>query len=114
MPPLPARRAPLVDDAEPSEMEQLNEGDALEALGVDLLVASSSIPDHMAEWEDEVDGDGSVKRVCRDCRAPVRPDPRPEEMCIFLHALRYEMQLGSFETAPPRWAQEEWRWGMVV
>jgi tRNA pseudouridine32 synthase len=95
-------------------MAQLDEAGALAALGVD-----PSLQAPLPMVEDEIDaGDGTVVvdgvRLCDDCRSPLKADPRPEEMCIFLHALRYEMSLGSFETEEPAWAREDWTWGNPV
>ncbi|KAF7362480.1 PseudoU-synth-2 domain-containing protein [Mycena venus] len=38
------------------------------------------------------------------------PDPKPEKLYIFLHALRYTTSLGKFETPMPEWAEEGWEW----
>ncbi|KAF8529850.1 pseudouridine synthase [Gautieria morchelliformis] len=47
---------------------------------------------------------------CTECYLPLHPDPEPERLYIFLHALRYTTSLGSFETKMPAWAQEGWTW----
>ena len=47
---------------------------------------------------------------CSECYLPLHPDPKPEKLYIFLHALRYELSLGCFETEMPEWAKEEWKW----
>ncbi|KAJ6534038.1 pseudouridine synthase [Mycena vulgaris] len=47
---------------------------------------------------------------CPECYLPLRPDPKPEKLYIFLHALRYTTSLGKFETPMPEWAQEGWEW----
>jgi tRNA pseudouridine32 synthase len=101
IPTLPQRREPPADDAEPSTHPQLNPSEALAGLAADGTVG-----------EGEVEENGV--RLCADCRTPIRADPRPEEMCIFLHALRYEMTLGAFETDPPAWAAESWTWGSSI
>ncbi|KAJ7750120.1 pseudouridine synthase [Mycena maculata] len=47
---------------------------------------------------------------CPECYLPLHPDPKPEKLYIFLHALRYTTSLGTFETPMPEWAQEGWEW----
>jgi len=47
---------------------------------------------------------------CPECYLPLHPDPKPERLYIFLHALKYTTSLGSFETEMPEWAQEGWNW----
>ncbi|KAL4079052.1 pseudouridine synthase [Scleroderma citrinum] len=47
---------------------------------------------------------------CPDCYLPLHPDPIPEKLYIFLHALKYTTSLGSFETEMPEWASEGWEW----
>lgn len=47
---------------------------------------------------------------CPECYLPLHPDPKPERLYIFLHALRYTTNLGSFETGLPEWAAEGWTW----
>ncbi|KAG0708548.1 pseudouridine synthase [Suillus ampliporus] len=47
---------------------------------------------------------------CPECYLPLHPDPKPEKLYIFLHALRYTTSLGCFETDIPEWAAEGWKW----
>jgi tRNA pseudouridine32 synthase len=47
---------------------------------------------------------------CPECYLPLHPDPKPERLYIFLHALRYTTSLGSFETELPEWAAVGWTW----
>ncbi|KAG6332971.1 hypothetical protein ID866_6114 [Astraeus odoratus] len=47
---------------------------------------------------------------CPECYLPLHPDPKPEKLYIFLHALKYTTSLGSFETEMPEWASEGWEW----
>jgi len=47
---------------------------------------------------------------CPECYIPLHPDPKPERLYIFLHALRYTTSLGCFETEMPEWAAEGWEW----
>ncbi|KAI0264169.1 pseudouridine synthase [Gloeopeniophorella convolvens] len=47
---------------------------------------------------------------CGECYLPLHPDPPPERLYIFLHALRYTTSLGVFETEMPAWAAEGWEW----
>jgi hypothetical protein len=47
---------------------------------------------------------------CGECYLPLHPDPPPERLYIFLHALRYTTSLGVFETEMPEWAAGGWEW----
>lgn len=47
---------------------------------------------------------------CTECYLPLHPDPDPNRLYIFLHALRYTTSIGSFETKMPVWADERWTW----
>ena len=54
------------------------------------------------------ENDGAL--YCGECYLPLHPDPQPERLYIFLHALRYTTSLGVFETDMPEWAAEGWEW----
>lgn len=47
---------------------------------------------------------------CSECYLPLHPDPKPEQLYIFLHAMKYTTSLGAFSTEMPEWAQEGWVW----
>src|SRR5262245_21161971 len=47
---------------------------------------------------------------CSKCFLPLPPDPKPGDLSIFLHALRYTTSLGSFETEMPEWTKEGCVW----
>ena len=47
---------------------------------------------------------------CPDCYLPLHPDPNPEKLYIFLHALRYTTSLGTFETEVPAWTAPGFEW----
>ncbi|KAF5354738.1 hypothetical protein D9756_005528 [Leucocoprinus leucothites] len=47
---------------------------------------------------------------CPECYLPLHPDPKPEKLYIFLHALKYTTSLGAFETEMPEWAAEGFEW----
>ncbi|PJF17630.1 Pseudouridine synthase [Paramicrosporidium saccamoebae] len=44
--------------------------------------------------------------LCPECELS-RPDPTPEQLCIYLHAYRYSCDAWSFETEMPSWSQLE-------
>ncbi|KAF7294058.1 PseudoU-synth-2 domain-containing protein [Mycena kentingensis (nom. inval.)] len=52
----------------------------------------------------------SENSYCPECYLPLHPDPKPEKLYIFLHALRYTTSLGTFETPMPHWSAEGWEW----
>ncbi|KAF8266331.1 pseudouridine synthase [Lactarius quietus] len=54
------------------------------------------------------ENDGAL--YCNECYLPLHPDPPPERLYIFLHALRYTTSLGVFETEMPEWATKGWEW----
>ncbi|RPD57956.1 pseudouridine synthase [Lentinus tigrinus ALCF2SS1-7] len=66
------------------------------------VVESSATVDPVA------DADGML--YCPECFVPLHPDPKPESLYIFLHALKYTTSLGTFETQMPEWAAEGWEW----
>ncbi|TBU55870.1 pseudouridine synthase [Dichomitus squalens] len=68
-------------------------------------VAESSAPD-TPDVVSDVDG----MHYCPECFVPLHPDPKPESLYIFLHALRYTTSLGTFETETPEWAAKDWEW----
>ena len=47
---------------------------------------------------------------CPECFLPLHPDPKPENLYIFLHALKYTTSLGEFKTEMPEWAAKGWKW----
>jgi len=77
------------------DAEQLTAEEALAKLDV----ADTDIP---AQEDDN--------SYCPECYLPLHPDPKPEKLYVFLHALRYTTSLGSFETEMPGWAAEGWTW----
>ncbi|KAG8827734.1 hypothetical protein FRC19_000743 [Serendipita sp. 401] len=63
--------------------------------------------DFLPEAE-QIDQPSDEGLYCKDCYLPLHPDPDPGKLYIFLHALRYTTDLGSFETETPWWARESW------
>ena len=53
---------------------------------------------------------GSEQIYCPECYLPLHPDPKPEKLYIFLHALKYTISLGEFSTEMPNWAAAGWEW----
>ena len=97
----------VVVDAAPASVPsgdapQLSDADALAAVkayaaaGDDVAIARHAGKDQL--------------QYCPECYLPLHPDPRPERLYIFLHALRYTTSLGSFETAMPAWAERGFKW----
>lgn len=73
-----------------------------------LSEASSRMPSLVGP-DPEVDS-ATGTLYCPECYLPLHPDPKPEKLYIFLHALKYELRLGCFETEMPEWAKEGWEW----
>ncbi len=46
---------------------------------------------------------------CPECKIPLLPEPKPEELYIYLHAIKYWTDEWSFEDALPWWAREDWK-----
>ncbi|EMD41444.1 hypothetical protein CERSUDRAFT_110021 [Gelatoporia subvermispora B] len=61
-----------------------------------------------ADSSNPVESEGQL--YCPECFLPLHPDPKPERLYIFLHALRYTTSLGCFESEMPEWAAEGWTW----
>lgn len=90
---------------------QLTTSDALER-AANMLVTITPAPDSLAEEEAAAAGIPNAKGMtyCPECYLPLHPDPKPERLYIFLHALRYTTSMGKFETEMPEWAAEGWEW----
>ncbi|KAJ8463436.1 hypothetical protein ONZ51_g10253 [Trametes cubensis] len=78
----------------------------------DSPVPASSAPPTFAVPEPVITdaGSRSEDQYCPECYVPLHPDPKPESLYIFLHAIRYTTSLGCFETEMPEWASEGWEW----
>lgn len=46
---------------------------------------------------------------CPECKIPLLPDPKPEELYIYLHAIKYWTDDWVFEDSLPWWAREDWK-----
>lgn len=47
---------------------------------------------------------------CSDCGIPLLPDPKPEQLFIYLHAFRYHTDAWDFSSGLPWWADgEKWK-----
>lgn len=73
-----------------------------------LSEAASHLPSLVATDPEADPATGTL--YCPECYLPLHPDPKPEKLYIFLHALTYELSLGRFETEMPEWAKEGWEW----
>ncbi|KIY51459.1 pseudouridine synthase [Fistulina hepatica ATCC 64428] len=83
----------------------------------EALRESAEIDEHTASMLDPEDArvlivDGN--RYCSQCYLPLHPDPKPEQLYIFLHALRYSTSLGVFETEMPEWAAQDFTWDQSI
>jgi len=73
-----------------------------------LDISETTISDDTSQTRTEQRTD--VMHYCPECYLPIHPDPKPERLYIFLHALRYTTKLGKFETEMPEWATPGWEW----
>ncbi|EJD47007.1 pseudouridine synthase [Auricularia subglabra TFB-10046 SS5] len=81
-------------------------------------LAIKPVPDDGPEVDDgvpfvpaaDVGADGRQTFYCPECYLPLRPDPVPEQLYIFLHAKKYSTAEWSFETEMPEWAREGFEW----
>jgi len=109
-PPLqsPSERADQEQDPLKSDSDTLASAEPADPEQLSFCEAVSRLPSLVAP-EPEVDpATGTL--YCPECYLPLHPDPKPEKLYIFLHALKYELSLGCFETAMPEWAKEGYQW----
>jgi len=97
--------AVVVEDEEAEGKQQLTTEEALARLTAIDPDPDAPIPS--AEEQEKISED---VRYCQECYLPLHPDPKPEKLYIFLHALRYTTSLGVYETEMPEWAVEGWEW----
>lgn len=111
-----------------SEDNQTNEGDTKEGHSIvgetdeavernAKLIATGLLPSSPHQEPDPDPSTWTAKTesgtlYCTECYLPLHPDPDPDRLYIFLHALRYTTSLGSFETKMPTWAEEGWSWAV--
>ncbi|KAJ7496592.1 pseudouridine synthase [Mycena latifolia] len=116
---LPAPDGPAVPTLQAGETA--SESDCEPLVSLSAPSAPASAPEDSTPPEDSSDPPPppqltsttatlSENASCPECYLPLRPDPKPEKLYIFLHALRYTTSLGEFETPMPEWAQEGWEW----
>jgi RluA family pseudouridine synthase len=84
--------------------ERKNEG------GVDPVTIATDTGDKPTTDTTPDDGRGQdepfiIDADCSDCHAH-HPDPTPNDLVMYLHALKYEGKGWSFSTDPPEWAVE--------
>ncbi|GAA5879372.1 hypothetical protein JCM1840_006025 [Sporobolomyces johnsonii] len=64
-----------------------------------------------AEAEEEGEGDGEEQGkggFCKTCFTPLMPDPRPEQLFIWLHAMRYKTTEWDWKSELPYWAEGDY------
>jgi tRNA pseudouridine synthase 9 len=96
--PTPSETPIAVQKSTPPQPVQLSDDEVLEKISMMEPLASSEAVVQ------------SENLYCPECYLPLHPDPKPERLYIFLHALRYTTSLGSFETEMPDWAADGWTW----
>lgn len=55
--------------------------------------------------EEAAEGAFDIDPNCTECHTH-HPDPTPNELIMYLHALRYSGDGWDFKTDPPEWAQD--------
>ncbi|PWN28929.1 hypothetical protein BDZ90DRAFT_237877 [Jaminaea rosea] len=78
------------------------EGDTVEG-----LVNAEPARGSAAATSDDDNGQHSLG-YCSECFLPLLPDPEPNSLLIYLHAIRYETDEWSFEDEMPWWAMDDW------
>ncbi|XP_072024531.1 uncharacterized protein [Amphiura filiformis] len=72
---------------------------------IDLKGEGSSCGGSTADNSEEEALNRLALELCRECRHPL-PDPEPESMVMYLHALSYKGPDFEFSTPVPKWATE--------
>ncbi|KAJ3874526.1 pseudouridine synthase [Lentinula edodes] len=103
---------PLVRIPDPAEPVQLTTPEAVSIAG-ELIAAASDANARPEQFPQGPAAESNEKQLyCPECYLPLHPDPVPEKLYIFLHALRYTTSLGTFETEMPAWSTEGFTWDM--
>jgi tRNA pseudouridine synthase 9 len=108
----------IPESAAPSSVLPSNsEGSSLECEsetnGSSLQLTTEDALSRVASMEPVADPSTIIQSdslYCPECYLPLHPDPKPEKLYIFLHALKYTTSLGAFSTEMPEWAAEGWVW----
>ena len=82
-------------------LEKLDSGEEIPAKGLNRP------RDIETAWQKRVREQSSD--FCPECKVPLLPDPKPEELYIYLHAIKYWSDEWSYEDTLPWWAREDWR-----
>lgn len=88
------------------DQESIDKAKKAEALEAALAERKGEIEgeDSNLEEVEEVDeGDGTF---CTNCFVPIVPDPRPDQLFIWLHALRYKTTEWDYQSELPYWSLE--------
>ncbi|KAJ3711599.1 pseudouridine synthase [Lentinula raphanica] len=101
---------PLVRIPDPAEPIQLTVDEAI-SLSEERITASADPNARPEQFPQGPAAESNEKQLyCPECYLPLHPDPIPEKLYIFLHALRYTTSLGTFETEMPAWSAEGYSW----
>jgi tRNA pseudouridine32 synthase len=102
-PALSTTPTPSTSDVSPASETQITLEEALQKVqATDMSALSVQEQTNLI-----TEGDHSY---CPECYVPLHPDPKPEKLYIFLHALRYTLSLGTFTAEMPEWASEDFVW----
>lgn len=107
-PPSEEPQPPVTETATP-EPAQLSVEEAIEKINIGDA-AAEDVSALTTDRRTDLSQPKTEMHYCPECYLPIHPDPKPEKLYIFLHALRYTTSLGCFETDMPEWAAEGWEW----
>ena len=76
------------------------------------LRKTKDVDDDQARYRDGPDQMTDEGNHCKTCGVPLLPDPKPNQLCIWLHATRYSSEKGgwNYESKElPKWAEADWK-----
>lgn len=81
----------------------------LESDSVEGIVNSEAAQNGARHNETSTEDSAGDLGYCKECHVPLLPDPEPDKLFIYLHAIRYETTQWSYEDELPWWALDDWQ-----
>jgi hypothetical protein len=72
----------------------------------DITTSNDNNNEESLEEPNQIFKDKSLGK-CEECTIPNFPDPEPDQLFIWLHALKYEVCGCKYETELPYWAKDD-------